>query len=399
MDLVDQVPDYPFLNYERQELDPRLDEVREGGRLIRVRLPYAGEAWLATCYAHVRQVLTDPRLRRSATMGPEVPRQAPDPPFVHTIMDVDRATHARWRRLAALAFTERRIDDLRPCVRTVVHRLADDMLTAGPPADLLRAVAMPLPMTVLCHILGVPAADQGRFNRWTQALVALRRTSAAQLRDLVEELEAYLRELVRQRRAEPTGDLFGALVSAEDAGGGLTEQELVSFAITLLVAGFETTASHLAGSMFLLLSRGHWPGLAGRPEQLAPTVEELLRFVPLTGGTGLPRVALEDLELGGVTVRAGEVVLVSTTAANRDGAVFPDADDFDPDRQPPLPHLAFGWGPHRCLGARLATLQLEEALVGLHECVPTLGLAVPAHSVRWKTGTAVRSPRALPVTW
>lgn len=399
MDHVDLIPDYPFLNHERQEIDPRMDEARECGRLIRVRLPYAGEAWLATRYAHVRQVLTDPRFSRAAAMGPDVPRQTPDPPFVRTIMDVDRGEHGRLRRLVAQAFTERRIDDLRPYVREVAHRLVDGMLAAGPPADLAQAVALPLPMTVFCRTLGIPLADRAMFGRWTEALVALRRITAAEFREVVEALEAYLRELIHRRRAEPTDDLLSALVSARDSGGGLSEQELVSFGVTLLAAGFETTASHIANSTYLLTSRGHWAELGRAPERLGRTVEELLRFVPLNGGTGLPRVAVEDVELGGVTVRAGEAVFVSTISANRDSAAFPDADEFDPGREPALPHLAFGWGPHRCLGARLATMELHEALAVLADRIPTLRLAVPARSVRWKTGTILRGPRALPVTW
>lgn len=399
MDVVDLVPDYPFLNYERQEIDPRLDEARECGRLIRVRLPYAGEAWLATRYAHVRQVMTDPRFSRAAAMGPDVPRQTPDPPFVRTIMDVDRPEHGRLRRLVALAFTERRIDDLRPYVRQVAHQLIDEMLAAGPPADLVRSVALPLPMTVFCRTLGVPLADQARFSRWTEALVALRRISAEEFREVVDALEEYLRGLIRHRREEPTDDLLSVLVRARDQGDRLSEEELVSFGVTLLAAGFETTAGHLANSTYLLVSQERWAGLDTRPEALARTVEELLRFIPLNGGTGLARVATEDVELGGVVVRAGEAIFVSTVAANRDNAAFPEADEFDPGRRPGLPHLAFGWGPHRCLGARLATMELHETLAALRDRVPTLRLAVPARTVRWKTGTILRGPRALPVTW
>lgn len=399
MDLVDQVPDYPFLNYERQEIDPRLDEAREEGSLIRVRLPYFDQAWLATRYDHVRQVLTDPRLRRSAAPGPEVPRQIPAPSCVQTIMEVDPSAFDRCRRAFTRTFSPRRIDEFRPWIRATVHQLIDDMLAAGPPADLIRAVGMPLPMAVLCRILGVPADDRARFGRWTLALVGLRTVPDVELRDAVDGLKAYLRGLIRHRRDEPADDVFSVLVSAREPDGDLTDDDLIGFGVTLLSAGFETTANHLAGSAFLLLSRGYWSGLAAQPERLTRTVQELLRFVPLNSGTGLPRVAVQDVELGGVTIRAGEAVVVSTVAANRDGTVFVDADDFDPDRVPAMPHLAFGWGPHRCLGARLATVQLEETLAGLRQRVPALRLAVPARSVRWRTGTVLRSPRALPVTW
>ncbi|MEU4569796.1 cytochrome P450 [Micromonospora sp. NPDC023956] len=399
MRATDQVPDYPFLGYAELRLDPRLAEARRTGTLTRVRLPYEGEAWLATRYRDVRRVLTDPRFSRAAAMEPDVPRQTPDPPFVSTIMDVDRPEHGRLRRLVAVAFTERRIEGLRPYVRAVAHGLLDDMLRQGPPTDLTRALALPLPMTVICRTLGVPLADRDEFRRWTESLVALRRITAEEFRVVVDALEAYLRDLIRQRRGQPTDDLLSALVQARDEGSRLTEEELLSFGVTLLAAGFETTASHIASSTYLLLTRpGLWSGLDTGPDRMAGTVEELLRFVPLNGGTGLARVALEDVEFDGVTVRAGEAVFVSTISANRDGEAFPDADTFRPDRDPE-PHLAFGWGPHRCLGARLATMELHEALVALRERVPGLRLAVPAGSVGWKTGTILRGPRELPVTW
>ncbi|WP_416904235.1 cytochrome P450 [Micromonospora echinospora] len=396
---TDQVPDYPFLGYTELHLDPRLDEARRSGRLTRVRLPYEGEAWLATRYRDVRKVLTDPRFSRAAAMEPDVPRQTPDPPFVSTIMDVDRPEHGRLRRLVAVAFTERRIDGLRPYVREVAHRLIDDMLRQGSPADLTQALALPLPMTVICRTLGVPLADRAEFRRWTESLVALRKITAEEFRTVVDALEAYLRNLIRHRRQQPTDDLLSALVQARDEGSRLTEQELLSFGVTLLAAGFETTASHIASSTYLLLTRpGLWAGLDNEPDRMAATVEELLRFVPLNGGTGLARVAVEDVEFDGVTVRAGEAVFVSTISGNRDEEAFPDADTFRLDRDPE-PHLAFGWGPHRCLGARLATMELHEALVALRERVPTLRLAVPAGNVGWKTGTLLRGPRELPVTW
>ncbi|MFG1953496.1 cytochrome P450 [Micromonospora sp. NPDC048830] len=400
MSLLDQVHDYPFLNYRELALDPRLDEARRTGTLTRIRLPYAGEAWLATRYADVRKVLTDPRFSRAAAMGPDVPRQMPDPPFVSTIMDVDRPEHGRLRRLVAVAFTERRIDDLRPYVRQVAHRLIDDLLRQEPPVDLIRALALPLPMTVFCRTLGVPLEDQAEFRRWTESLVALRRITAEEFREVVESLEAYLRDLIRQRREQPTEDLLSALVHARDEGSRLTEQELVSFGVTLLAAGFETTAGHIANSTYLLLTRpGQWSQLRADPSGLEHTVEELLRFVPLNGGTGLARVAVEDVEFDGVTVRAGEAVFVSTISGNRDDEVFPAADSFRPDRADPAPHLAFGWGPHRCLGARLATMELHEALAALRDRIPTLRLAVPAGNVSWKTGTILRGPRELPVAW
>ncbi|MFE0591387.1 cytochrome P450 [Micromonospora echinospora] len=397
---TDPAPDYPFLDYAELRISPRLDEARRGGTLIRVRLPYAGEAWLATRYRDVRKVLTDPRFSRAAATAPDVPRQTAVPPVASTIMDVDRPEHSRLRRLVAVAFTERRLDELRPYVREVADQLVDGMVRQGPPADLTQALALPLPMTVICRMLGVPLADRTEFRRWTESLAALRKVTAEEFRAVVDALDTYLRELIRQRREQPTDDLLSALVQARDEGSRLSEKELLAFGATLLVNGFETVAGHIASSTYLLLTRPDlWATLRAEPERLPTVVEELLRFVPLSGGTGLGRVAVEDVEFDGVTVRAGEAVFVSTISANRDAEVFPDADAFRLDRQDPEPHLAFGWGPHRCLGARLATMELEEVLAVLLDRMPTLRLAVAPGSVSWKTGTVLRGPRELPVTW
>ena len=230
--------------------------------------------------------------------------------------------------------------------------------------------------------------------------MALRLITAEEFRAVADALEDYLRGLIQQRRDNPSDDLLSALVAARDDGSQLSEQELVSFGVTLLAAGFETTAGHVVSSTYLLLTRsGRWAELVDAPERLERAVEELLRYVPLNGGTGLPRVATADVDFGDVTVRGGEAVFVSTISANRDEDVFVDADQFTPTRNAEAPHLAFGWGPHRCLGARLATMELYEALAALLARVPTLRLAVPPDAVRWKAGTILRGPRALPVTW
>ncbi|MDG4765937.1 cytochrome P450 [Solwaraspora sp. WMMD406] len=397
--MTDPPPPYPFRDFDELGLDPRLARLRAQCPVSRVRLPYGGDAWLATRYADVTTVLADPRFSRAAACRPDVPRQTEAPPVATTILDLDRPEHSRLRRIAATAFAQWRVELLRPYVRQVAAERVDALLAGPTPADLCTTVALPVPMTVLCHVLGVPLADRDRFRVWTEALLAPGAMPADRFRAIAAQLEDYLGELIAHRRRSATDDLLGVLVRATDDGATMTERELVSFGVTLLAAGFETTASHLASSTYLLLRhRRFWDLLCRSPQRVPDVVRELLRFVPLNGGSGLPRVATEDVELGGVTIRAGEAVFTSAVSANRDATVYPDPDTFDPDRRPAARHLAFGHGPHRCLGAWLSTMELEEVIGTLTARVPGLRLLDP-DGVRWRTGTIVRGPLALPVHW
>jgi nocardicin N-oxygenase len=316
------------------------------------------------------------------------------------ITDMDPPEHTRVRRHAVRAFTHRRVQELRPRVREVVGELLDAMEDAGPPADLVQGLSLPLPITIICELLGVPAADRDRFQGWSDAFLSTTAHTLEQVRDAHASLDAYISGLIEQRRAGPAGDLLSALVEIEAAGGeALTASELTNLGVGLLIAGYETTASQLTNLTFTLLSRReHWDDLAARPELPPEAVEELLRFVPLGSDTGMPRVAARDVELGGHLLRAGETVLVARPAANRDAAVFPDPDRLVLDR-PGNPHLAFGHGIHHCLGAHLARLELNEAIGALVRRFPALRLAVPEEALRWKTGLSVRGPHELPVTW
>jgi len=212
-------------------------------------------------------------------------------------------------------------------------------------------------------------------------------------------LVTYMAGLVGQRRREPTDDLLGALVLARDEGDRLTEQELISLAMTLLAGGHETTANQIANSVYLLLTHPDQLALLrSRPEPIPGAVEEMMRFVPLAATAGTPRYATADVELTGGTVPAGDAVLVFVPAANRDPRVFPDPDRLDVTRGPAA-QLALGHGAHHCLGAGLARMELQVALGSLLERFPGLRLAVDKDELRWKAGTLVRGPLALPVAW
>ncbi|MEJ2885075.1 cytochrome P450 [Actinomycetospora aeridis] len=393
--------DYPFGEAEALEFDPAYARLRAEEPLARIRMPYGEEGWLATRYTDVKTVLSDPRFSRAAVVGADVPRAIPekiDRP--DTITNIDPPEHGRVRRLVASAFTARRAEALRPRVREVADGLVDDMLAAGSPANLVEAVAMPLPVIVICELLGVPLADRDVFRAGADAMLSTSKVPTEKRQAAMADLQRYIGTLVADRRSRPEGpgdDVLGALVSArEEDGDRLSEAELVSLGVAILVAGHETTMNMTSDMVLTLLSeRARWEALVADPEQVPAAVEEMLRITPLGRHAGLPRIATEDVELSGGTVHAGEAVLVSTIAANRDPEVFDDPEELHLDRGSSS-HVAFGFGPHHCLGASLARMELQTALTTLVTRVPTLDLA---GEVTWRETALVRGPAEMPVRW
>ncbi|MCP2165124.1 cytochrome P450 [Goodfellowiella coeruleoviolacea] len=390
---------YPFSEARGLELDPTYRALRDEQPVARVRLPYGGEGWLATRYADVKTVMSDPRFSRAATVGKDIPRTTPARQQGTTILSMDPPEHSRLRKLVAKAFTARQIERLRARAQQVVDELLDRMAEQGPPADLVEGLALPLPITMICEMLGVPFDDRDRFRAWSDQLLGVTAFTAEEIEQARAEFRAYLAGLIEQRRRTPSDDMLGVLVQARDEDDKLTEDELVDFGITLLVAGHETTANQIGNFVYTLMAN---------PEQLAKlrdnldlvpsAVEELLRFIPLGNSAAFARVAVEDVELGGVLVKAGEAVLVSTASANRDAQVFDNPDQIDLERQDNA-HVAFGHGVHHCLGAQLARLELQIALKSLLTRFPTLRPAVPIEEMVFKQGRLVRGLSALPVAW
>lgn len=391
---------YPFGPADGLVPHPRYAQLREAGAPVRVRMPYGGVAWLVTRYADARTVLADRRFSRAAAAGRDVPRARPPMDSPEMLISMDPPDHSRLRTLVAKEFTARRIEALRPRVREIVHSLLDALIAAGRPGDLAAALNWPLPVTVICELLGVPAADHERFRAWTEMTLAMGADTNAE--DIVaarDGLNAYLAKLIAQRRAEPADDLLSGLVAARDDADRLSEDELVRLSATLLISGHETTANQLGNFVFLLLSdRARWARLVADPDLVPAAVEELLRFTPMAASVDFARVAVTDVELGGGRIAAGDAVLVALHAANRDRDVFDAPDELDLCRAH-NPHVAFGHGVHHCLGAPLARMELQVALSALLSRLPTLRLAVPAHEVPWRTDRLVRGVLALPVTW
>ena len=395
------VHDYPFGEAEALDLDPTYARLRAQEPLARVRMPYGEEGWLATRYDDVRTVLSDPRFSRAAVVGADVPRAIPERnERPDAITNIDPPEHGRVRRLVASAFTARRAEALRPRVREIAEELVDGMLAGGAPANLVDAVAMPLPVIVICEMLGVPFDDRPLFRAAADAALSTSKVPVEERRQAMADLQAYIASLVADRRARPEGpgdDVLGSLVAArDDDGDRLSEAELVGLGVAILIAGHETTMNMTSNMVLTLLSeRSRWESLVADPERVPAAVEEMLRFTPLGRNAGMPRIATEDVELTGGTVHAGEAVLVSTVAANRDPEIFDHPEDLDLAREPGT-HVAFGFGPHHCLGASLARMELQTVLTTLVTRVPTLALA---GDVTWRATAVVRGPAELPVTW
>ncbi len=390
---------FPSSIPEGLEFDPLLNELRREQPLCRVQLPHGEPAWLATRYEDVKTVLGDPRFSRALAMSRDEPRARVHRGTPGTILGFDPPEHSRLRKLVTRAFTIRRVEELRPRAGQIAAGLADAMLEAGPPAELVGDFALPLPITIICELLGVPYSDRADFRIWSDAVLSTTRYPPDQVASYVARLKEYLAGLIAERRQAARDDLLSALVAARDRDDRLSEGELVALAQAILVAGHETTASQIPNFAYVLLTHPDQLALLRADPGLVPqAVEELMRYVPLGAGAGFARYALADVELGGVTVRAGEPVVVSLPAANRDESVFTRPGRLDLRRQE-ASHVGFGHGPHHCLGAPLARMELQVAVTTLLDRFPGLRLAGTGQDIVWKTGLATRGPEQMLITW
>ncbi|MBP2327116.1 cytochrome P450 [Kibdelosporangium banguiense] len=389
---------YPF-DMEEISVSEEYVRLQRDEPMSRVQMPFGEQAWLATRYADVKLVMTDARFSRELAQGLDQPRMRRES-MGDGIMGMDPPDHSRLRRLVSKAFTARRMEQMRAGVRALSRQLIDSMVTGGDTADIVEDLARPLPVTVICDLLGVPHEDQPIFREWTQALVNDSTAKGDVLYVYGNQLEEYVAKLVAQRREEPTDDLLGALVYARDNGDKLTETELISIAGPgLLTGGVETVSTALPSFVFTLLTNPDELALLRRRPELMPTaVEELLRYVPINTAAMFARYAAEDVRFGDIVVRAGEPVLPALHAANRDPEVFNDPERIDLTRSP-NPHMAFGHGPHHCIGAQLARLELQEALSELLERFPNMRLADGREGVKWEFGVIVRGPSELRISW
>ncbi|MGC0416938.1 cytochrome P450 [Embleya sp. AB8] len=392
----------PFRHDEALDVDPVMARLRTEAPIARVRMPYGdGRCWLVTRYADVKLVTSDRRFSRAALIDTDFPRITPAPiAQSESINLMDPPTLNRVRGLIVKAFSNAQVERLRPGTQRVVDELLAGIAEHGAPADVVELLAGRLPLRTISELLGVPAADRPRIRGWAVAMMSMKPADRERAADGKARLRAYFADLSAARRADPGDDLISALATARVDDERLDDAELAVLTMLLMVTGHDTTTYEIANIVYTLLTHpDHLAALRAHPEHLPTALEELLRFIPFRQGVGIPRVALEDVDFDGVTVRAGDTVHVSYLTANRDDAVYDRADELDFDRERPAAHMTFGYGMHHCLGAHLAKMELEVCIGSLLARFPNLRLAVPAAEVEWNTVSIWRFPLTLPVAW
>ncbi|MEU6669627.1 cytochrome P450 [Streptomyces sp. NPDC046727] len=379
---------------------PLYRRLREDGPVRRAVIAGGLDAWLVTRYEDGLAALSDPRLSSDV-------RDASDPRLIAQLPEFERASmtssmlrsdppdHTRLRRLVSKAFTARRVAGMRPRIQEITDQLLDAVAPAGR-ADLVADFALPLPVTVIGELLGVPADDRHDFQRWTDDMLVrgARLPDPAVVDEAWRRMHAYVTKHLESKRARPGDDLLSALISAHDDEQRLNHDELIAMTFLLLVAGYVTTVNLIGGGIAALLAHpDQLTLLRDHPELLPDAIEEFLRY----DGPGIARFAREDVEIAGVTIPRGATVLVASAIADRDPTRFPDPDRLDITRSD-NGHLAFGHGIHYCLGAPLARLEGRIAIGTVLRRLPDLALAVPPAELRWRPG-GLRGPVRLPVTF
>lgn len=393
---IDMVPDLAGCPYAAYAA------LRDQGGVHRAVKPSGGHVWVISRYDDVKALLSDPRMSIETSNSRHGYEGFGLPPALDAhLMNVDASAHARLRRLVSCAFTPRRVQAQRDRIQAVADHLIDTMAPSGT-ADMIADYAAPIPVTVICDLLGIPASDGADFQAYTRSLMNPNDPSRPSTRELVTGMHRCLVDLITRKRTEPADDLLTAMITARDGDDRLTENELTSLAFLILWAGFETTVHLIANSIATLLTE---PKLARivraepspHTDRMAAVVEELLRRDgPML--TAIRRFPLQDLHFETATVPAGDTVLLALASANHDPHFVSDPERIDLNRQA-TGHLGFGHGPHYCLGAPLARMEARIALWTVMHRLPDLTLAIPAVELPWKSDHRQHALTALPVVF
>ncbi|OKJ35593.1 cytochrome [Streptomyces sp. CB02366] len=367
-------------------------------------LPGGAPAWLVSRYPDVRQVLSDPRFGRAGLYATDAPALSDVPDLVNDpdlMFNQDGPDHLRLRRTLRRAFTPRAVARWRPWIAAIVEELLDRLERREQPVDVVAEFALPLPAAVISRLMGLNESAWARMRHWSEHAFSDGTHDSAQVASALEEFSAFGADLLAERRRSPGDDLVSGIVAAADAEGGVPEAQLVSLVCGLVVGGHDSTMTMLGNALLYLLGerRETWPRIGADEEAAGQVVDRLVHLVPLGDDRGSTRHAAADVEVGGVTIPAGAIVIADCGMANRDPDVFPPATLHDLFAPLEAPTLSFGAGPHYCLGVWLARTELQLALHRLAARFPELRLAAPVDAVAWRTGTTSRSPLRLGVTW
>ncbi|KOU43038.1 hypothetical protein ADK53_07135 [Streptomyces sp. WM6373] len=371
--------------------------LHEKGPVHRIMTPEGFPAWLVTGFEETRDALADRRLVRSIEHAGEDYRTLPLPAefSTKTVATEDGAEHMRLRKFMNKSFAIKRVRALRKRVVELTDGYIDAMGESGE-TDLMTAIALPLPITITGDIMGVPDEDRANFQYWTDSMLGI---NTEVVREAGATMLGFLKRLIDDKRTNPGDDIFSDWIAwTDDDGKHLDDHELIGLGFMVLLGGYDTTVGMIGGGMLALLNdRPKLERLRANPEQIPDAVEELLRLYG-TAHTGVRRFATEDMTIGGVEIKKGDVVLCSMGAADRDPLRFENPDEVDLDR-PNLTHIAFGQGPHYCPGSELGRMEIAIAIETLLRRLPNLELAAPADSVQWREAYLIRAPKAIPIRY
>jgi cytochrome P450 len=401
---VNPAPRLPFDRPNALDVAPLYETLRQEGPLVRVTTPAGDPAWLTTTFEAAREIFRDNRFGRSHPAPEQASRisyaavqEGPSGDF-----ETEERDHKRMRRILAPAFSAPRMRRLGDRIRELADGCLDDMLAAhdahpGEPVDLQELLAFPLPVLVICELLGVPYADREGFRGLSNRISEFNGGADAQA--AMAEFREYMGGLAAAKRANPEPDVISDLVAWQVEDPTFTDDDLARLAVGLLFAGHETTSTRIAlGTLFLLSDLDRRDRFVADPQgQVDATVEEILRM-SATGGTGLLRYAHEEVRTLGVTIARGDAVLVAIESANRDSSAFSSPDRFDPERKPNV-HVAFGFGAHVCIGANLARTELRTVFPWLFGRFPGLRLAVDVDGIAMRTNRVAGGVASVPVVW